>query len=80
VQNQVPKLVLNEQIKQRTTLAQEFGIENLGGHLNCYLNSCLQLIWNTAYGRHLVLKGVQMPHGQISELDRFVKALKEFYI
>jgi hypothetical protein len=76
VQNQVPKLVLNEQIKQRTTLAQECGIENLGGHLNCYL----QLIWNTAYGRHLVLKGVQMPHGQISELDRFVKALKEFYI
>ena len=73
-------MALNEQIQQRTTLAQEFGIENLGGHLNCYLNSCLQLIWNTAYGRHLVLKSVQMPLNQNSELDLFVKALKEFYL
>jgi len=33
-------------VKERSNEFLEFGVQNRSGHMNCFLNSALQLIWS----------------------------------
>ena len=70
------------QITERSNEYLEFGVQNRGGHMNCFLNTGLQLIWSLWLTSDLEsLKAfVQMPNEQGPELlQPLMDAFTKFY-
>ena len=71
-----------KQITERSNEYLEFGVQNRSGHMNCFLNTGLQLIWSLWLTSDLdSLKAfVQLPNEQGPELlQPLMDAITKFY-
>jgi hypothetical protein len=59
-------------------IGREFGLANKNGHLNCFLNVCLQALWQFPQVREGLSKLVEIKEGP-AELKDLVDSIKKFY-
>ena len=63
------RVTLLEETNKVLTGMNEFGLENHGGHLNCFLNVILQSMWHLTYTRRFLTLFVQHDLTAIKKID-----------
>ena len=68
-----------EDLKQRSMLAAEFGIENKGRSLSCFLNVVLQALWSLPIVRANLVAFCDLRDGGPLPLKLLINAIQDFY-
>ena len=75
-------LLAKRKLTHRSETNFEFSVQNASGHMNCFLNSALQLIWSLTLGKEKkeLTQLIEMPIKQGPALLRpLIGALQEFF-
>ncbi len=66
---------------KRSKLVKEFGLKNMAGDLNCFLNVCLQTLWQFPVVRFQIQSLLEMPKDTqgSAQLKPLVSAILDFY-